>query len=444
MLSFEDERHTRWLLLAFAVWASAVIGLVLLYLYQLLSPGKNASGNVASQYSRITSSTTSTVRRESSSHAELLDGCPVVFGSKPIKAVEKSDAVCFEIGEHSDITSTLEFRPRYVRVAAGYKLQAYGDVFFGEPLVYSMRGPTDMVVDNDAAVVPIKSVIVRLDLESVEQLKRECRVGMTLADGSETCLKDGTQGRLPDEAMRPARATVQRGYRMQAFGEPDLKGATVVDLVGPKTYVAPRTTTNRPPWQSLVIRPCGATLYSQAEFEGQNMCTRSDVGDLGSFLPKSYNLHEGCDLRAFDQPNFMGRTVLTASGPAHGNIEIDQDAEPWKSVSVVCTNIDDFARRDASRVIGEQRSAKEPCVVLYDSDPKGAGTPKSTNLPIGTYDDVLKTITFQPRAVSVPFGMRLVVKNRYSEVVYTVIGQTVRTDITASDWQTAYVSSVPT
>ena len=459
MLEDIGDGQIRWMLVVFAAWAAIVIGLVLYYLYSILSPGKNTSwgsggaGEMAGQFSKVTTSTTSTTRAVTTSSAKILDGCPVVFGSKPTKDVAKSDAACFELGEHSDVTKTLTFRPRYIRVAEGYTLLAYADVFFGEPLIYNMRGPNDMVIDNDAAVKMIKSMIVRLNVwpSSRSTMPVACRVGLTLNDGSEACFGDGSHSSLSADAARPVRAVVQRGYKMQAFSGPDLTGTPVADLVGPRTYEEPASSvasssraTDDKMWKSLSIRPCGATMYSEPDAGGDSVCTRSDVADLGTFVPKSWYLHQGCDMRAYDQTGFMGRMTFSASGPSDGNMDKEQEGSAWKSVRVVCTNIDDYSRRDASRVIGDHRNATEPCVTVYDGDPRVAGAHKSTNLPLGSYDDILKTIPFQPKAISVPFGMRFVVLNNYSETVMTVTGQTVRTDIpSTSNWKSAIVSTVP-
>jgi hypothetical protein len=445
----DDLGQVRALSVVFAAWAAIVICVLLFCLYRYLSPrALDATSVSVRQFTRVTQAAgAATVDTLDTLHTA---DCPAIMASLPSKSLQLSKVVCFDIGQHADVSSSLTFRPRYVKVNNGYSLIAFGDKYFGEPVQYRYQGPTEVVFNDDALSKEVLSLVIYMNI-SRPPVIRPCRLSMRMSDGQEACLADGTHVSLLQDNERPPKsAIVHKGYRAKIFGDEDLVGTPILDMVGPVEFVSTnalgQTVDTKGPWKSANVLPCGVTAYSAPSFKGDRVCQPTPIPQL-AFQPKSMVVAEGCTVRAFEKDNFTGRMVWTGEGGQYERIPDASQKLPWKSLDVRCPQLGGYAR--ASQVSKGARRADgrtEPCISFRKSSTSGSSTSGSSKesakvacLKPGRYDECMSVIGFEPDTIIVPQGLMLQVKNRVGEKVYIAFGYRVVSDFNTKDWYTALV-----
>lgn len=414
-----DDATFRWLLVVFAVWAAVILALLLIYIYKA---SVSASTNVVNKYTRLYSTVT-TVHPTVSQDASTVGACPVLMSSMPSKNITRGRTVCFEVGKHSDVTKELTFRPRYIRVSAGYTLIAYGQKYFGEPVQFKMVGPQERIIQQDNWALDVLSVIVHMSIAPSPDTE-SCKLG-AIVDNEEICLSQGTHPTFPGT---PTTANLHAGYRATVFPNTDLAGGAVHSFVGPHTYSneSPAQTTEGQRWRSISIEPCGVTLYSEVNAGGKRrLCTRNGIATL-DFQPKSVFISDGCTLQAFPKAEFLGQMIYTSATVGISNIPTESLKTKWASVNVECPDLSGKVR-DRATAVGDQRP-RSPCVSLSGIAFLQASTSsmqmgKSTGcLETGAYIDLPAILGFVPTSIQVPQGLRIKVKNRVGEEIMSITG----------------------
>lgn len=319
--------------------------------------------------------------------------CPVVFGPSAVAKRRQGDMkmldgdVCLSLGRHMDLTRRLTFRPRYIRVAAGYGLIAFARKNFGEPVRYKIRGPEDRSIQVDSYAYPIQSAVVYLALRGRTPDILPChallRRRLNQPDASAACVQVGAKGKWKDPV---ARADVQPGFRMIAYPHSNLVGTPVTDVVGPGAY---RRQRGDAPVLSFQVHACPLTLYpyriSRSSGEsnriGKPRCVSESLPEL-PFQPTSVFLGDGHSMQVFSHKNFGGRMLLSATGPRAIS---GPSRQRWGSIKIV-------------------NNRRTPCVTLYRRDAVDAETGET--LAPGVYTQ-FHTRYFQPFRASVPFGASL-------------------------------------
>lgn len=413
--AFPEDPTFRWVLVVFAIWASVVLALLLWYLYS--STVSFSAQNYASmKYTRVHASGASLSAPEASQHDRgTVGACPVVMSSEPSRDLARGLTVCLEVGQHADVTKALTFRPRYIRVAAGYSLIAYGQRYFGEPVQFKISGPAERVIEQQGWALEIMSCVVHMSITADPDIKA-CRLGATV-DGQEVCLAPGTHPTFPG---LPTKAVLQTGYRATVYPGADLVGEPMHDVVGPHTFSAAAAAA---PWGSVSVQPCGVTLFAEPGHRGRlRVCSRSSLPTL-DFRPQSLHVAEGCSIQAFARPDFTGNMLFRATGPItipQLSVEAQSDAV-WRSLRIECG-----------------AASKEGCVTLSASN--GA---MSECLEVGFYTNTPTLLGFVPSSVSIPLGMRIVCKNRLGEVVYNKAGAALDPNLSAAAWTDISVTAAP-
>jgi hypothetical protein len=237
--------------------------------------------------------------------------CAVIIGEHP-DASNPGRTVCFDVGRFPKVS--IPFPPRFIRVAAGYKLIAFSQRQYGEPVRYRMEGPAERFIRCDDAddANKINSIIVTLGVTTVIKVD-ECQALLRMGDGTENCINEATP--IPALSDVPVVAVdVQEGYRLVAMSQRHFGGERVADYTGPmeKNVVTSRA---RAPWASVRVQHCALTLYSAPNLAGARRCMNGDTESIPPFMPMSFALAAGTKLRVYSDKNYKGDVVFEASGP---------------------------------------------------------------------------------------------------------------------------------
>lgn len=237
--------------------------------------------------------------------------CAVIIGEHP-DASNPGRTVCFDVGRFPKVS--IPFPPRFIRVATGYKLIAFSQRQFGEPVRYRMDGPAERVIRCDDAddANKIKSIIVTLGVTRGIKVD-DCQALLRMGDGTERCVNEGTP--VPALTGVPVVAVdVQEGYRLVAMSQRHFGGERVADYTGPlqRDLAISRA---RAPWASVRVQHCALTLYSAPGLAGARKCVNGDAESIPPFVPMSFALAAGTKVRVYSERNYKGDVVFEASGP---------------------------------------------------------------------------------------------------------------------------------
>jgi len=455
MLLFHEDRTAAVLFIMFAVWAAVVIALLMYYLLRTTSmTALRQAADSPQQYTRITmGSGAGSGSVKVTDEKGVINDCPVLIGSRkdPQNASNRGMLVCFGIGQFADVTQQLTFRPRFIKVAHGYTLLAFGDKYFGEPLQYRLRGPNELSVQSDAWTKDIRSIIVHMNITPAPVIK-PCRVAIKPCHGDELCLAEGTHVKLgrsnnkQDGSDAPREAVVQRGFRAKLYALADLAGDPVADVVGPATIPGSACSTSAASaasarqWKSANIVPCGVTLYSEPGFSGEKVCTRASVPELG-FVPKSMHVANACRVQAMSKPGMNGNVLWTTDGSAKANHEelpSERQRLPWQSLRISCGQLEaDLRARGKTISSVKSGSPDDVCVTFKQDNGKGVC------LTLGVYKDIAGVLGFKPSSLQIPPGVRIIAFNRVDERIFHAFGPRVLRSVAANDWFKVQILSLP-
>ncbi len=246
--------------------------------------------------------------------------CAVVIGEHP-SASNPGRVVCFDVGRYPNVAMRIPFSPQYIRVAPGYKLIAFSQRQFGEPVRYRMDGPAERIILCDGREGPeskINSLIVTLGITRGVQVD-DCKALVRMKDGSELCVSEGNP--QPSFASTPVSIDVQKGYQLIATSQRHFMGERVADFVGPmqRDLVNPKTQSTKSSWAAIKVQPCLLTLYAQVNMSGMRRCVNGPMPSILTFRPMSFALADDTRLRVYSEKNFAGEIVFEAYGPRADN-----------------------------------------------------------------------------------------------------------------------------
>ena len=340
-------------------------------------------------------------RKSSPLNASSLNAadCAVVFGEHP-DASRPGRTVCFDVGHHPDVsTRHLPFPPQYVKVSHGYKLLAFAQRQFGEPVLYRMTGPSERIIrcDSDGPHnARVRSLIVTLGITHGVKVD-DCPALVRMRDGNKICARENTVVTMTNS--KPISADVQAGYRLVAMSGPNFSGQRIADFTGPiQKTIAPRSASA---WTSVRTERCLVALYSLPNLDGARRCVNGDVPSLAAFRPASFALAENCTIRVYSQRDFAGDVVFAASGPRTGDCPTSTLGK-WNSMQVEIKDL----------------QSAEDCMFIH-----GAAPSDRACLGPGRYTSLASALDFEPVSYSLPDGMRVTATHGEEEdVIDTKLG----------------------